>query len=185
MGDEPKRATTVNASQDFVDKLAIRELLERYMRYNDNLDGRRLAELFDDDAQFQVMGRVYADEALERLFDLISQGNPGATSWTEAGELLKQPGTIHFSSNPVIDVDGDSASAESDFLLMARDDKGHPYVRLVGRYRDRLRRREDGRWLISTRTAVALAKPGEEWTDSDWQRAFVGMPEDERQRFRM
>src|SRR5436309_2643943 len=45
-------------SAEWDDKLAIRELLERYMRYNDDGALDRLVALFDEDALFQVAGRV-------------------------------------------------------------------------------------------------------------------------------
>jgi uncharacterized protein (TIGR02246 family) len=105
---------------EWVDKLAIREVLERYMRYNDDGDAVRIAELFDEDAAFQVMGSVVV---------------------------------------------------------------GRDAIR-AGRYPDRLRRHEDGRWLITCRTGVSVARPGEAGTDAEWQRALTTMPEEERRNLR-
>ena len=37
----------------------IRDVLERYMRYNDDGDAERLTSLFHDDATFQTAGQVH------------------------------------------------------------------------------------------------------------------------------
>lgn len=178
----------MNAASDetrlgaWLDKLEIRDVLERYMRYNDDLAADKIAELFDEDAGFQVMGRVHVGrEAIRASF---TREGANAPSWTAPGELFKQPASVHISSNPVIDVDGDIATAESDFLVVRRDDEGHARLVLVGRYRDRLRRRDDGRWVIVTRTGVSAARPGEERTDTEWARTLERMSETDRAQLR-
>jgi ketosteroid isomerase-like protein len=166
----------------WLDKLAIRDVLERYMRFNDDLAADRIAELFDEDARFQVMGRVHIGrDAIRAMFNRDGANRP---PWTAAGELFSQPASVHISSNPVIDIDGDTASAESDFLVVRRDADGRAHSVLVGRYRDRLRRGGDGRWVIYARTGVSVARPGEEHTDSEWARALARMPENERAELR-
>ena len=59
----------------------------------------------------------------EELRALFSIGEPDPPHWTEPGQLLKQPASVHVQSNPVIDVDGDTATAESDFLVMKRGEE--------------------------------------------------------------
>lgn len=155
------------------DKLAIRELLERYMRLNDDGCGNAIAELFDENATMQVMGRQIVGRAAIRAF---FRGDVGEDPprWSEPGQLLKQPGSLHISSNPIVDVDvdvdGSDATAETDFQVVRRDNAGHAFIALIGRYRDRLHRSPDGTWLIVSRTAVSVAVPGEEGTDAEWSR---------------
>ncbi len=180
--DERPDADRVSVAREWIDKLEIRQLLERYMRYNDDRAADQLVELLDEDVRFQVVGKVYAGR--EEVRKLFSMADPNPPPWTEPGELLKQPGSVHISSNPIIDVDGDTATAETDFLVVNRDEHGRAYSSLVGRYRDRLRRRQDGRWVITTRTGVSVARPGQERTDSEWQRALATMPEDQGAKFR-
>jgi hypothetical protein len=169
---------------DWVAKLEIRELLERFMRYVDDGDGARLVELFDHEAILQLSGTVYAGrQELAALFS--PSGAADRRPWTEPGELLKQPGSLHVSSNPLIEVEGDRARAETDFFVIKRDETGHARISLAGRYRDRLSRNEHGRWVITSRTGVSVARPGDEGTDAEWQRALARMPEDTRARFRM
>jgi ketosteroid isomerase-like protein len=168
---------------EWVDKLAIRELLERYMRYNDDRAADRIAHLFDEDAVFQVVGKVVEGRtAIREFFAAPEIADPAP--WTDPGQLLKQPGSLHLCANPVIDVDGDLATSELDFQVVRRDEEGRAVTALIGRYRDRLRRREDGRWVITNRTAVSVARPGEERSDAEWQRVFARMSEETQKRFR-
>jgi ketosteroid isomerase-like protein len=170
---------------EWIDKLAIREVLERYMRYNDDGDAARIAELFDEDAAFQVMGNVVVGrEAIRAMFEPLGAAGERAR-WSDPGHLFEQPRSVHLSSNPVIDVDGDLATAETDFLVVGRDEAGRAKLQLVGRYRDRLRRGGNGRWVITCRTGVSVAKPGEAGTDADWQRAIATMPDETRGKLRI
>lgn len=169
--------------QEWLDKLAIRELLERYMRYNDDRAADRIAGLFDEDAVLQVVGKVIEGRAAIREF-FAPPGVADPAPWTAEGELLHQPGSVHLCANPVIDVDGDTATSELDFHVVRRNAEGRAETMLVGRYRDRLRRRDDGRWVITNRTAVSVARPGDERSDAEWQRAFARMPAATRERFR-
>lgn len=160
----------------WLDKLEIREVLERYMRYNDDRRADLIGELFHDDIRFQVMGKVIAGRvAVQAMFERAGTAMP---QWTDEGQLFKQPGSVHVSSNPVIDLDGDTATCESDFLVVGRDSNGRAKSTLVGRYRDEFRK-VDGKWLIYTRTGVSVARPGEAGTDVEWARALERMtPED-------
>jgi ketosteroid isomerase-like protein len=168
-------------SIEWDDKLAIRELLERYMRYNDDGAVDRVIGVFAEDGIYQVSGNVLRGHGEIREFlgrsGAFTDGRP---LWTEPGELYKQPRSVHVMSNPIIEVDGDEATAESDFVVVNRGADGHAYISLVGRYRDRLRRQGDGRWLISKRTGVSVARPGQAGTDSEWQRALDGLSDSER-----
>src|SRR5262245_103896 len=168
----------------WADKLEIRELLERFMRYVDDGDGARVVELFHHEAVLQLSGTVFSGR--EEIATLFSASEaPGRLPWTEPGELLKQPGSLHIGANPIIEVDGNRAQAETDFFVIKRDDTGRARISLAGRYRDRLLRTEQGRWVFTNRTGVSVARPGDEGTDVEWQRALARMPEDTRARFRM
>jgi ketosteroid isomerase-like protein len=159
---------------DWEDKLEIREVLERYMRYNDDGALDRLIALFDEDAVFQVMGRVLRGHEQIRAF--LGAGGvfvDDKPRWTDPGQLLLQPRSTHLSSNPVVDLDGDTATAETEFVVLQRDEDGRARVTLVGRYRDRLRKNGEGRWVFVQRTGVSLGRPGEAGTDSEWQRALA------------
>jgi hypothetical protein len=166
---------------EWIDKLAIREVVERSVRYTDDRDGARLAELFDEEGVMQLAGTVFSGrEELRAMF----RKDTDPPRWAEPGELLKQPASMHVTANPVIDLDGDTATAETDMITLVRDQEGRARITLLARYRDRLRRIDGRRWVISARTGVSLARPGEEGTDAEWARALAAMPEETRNRFR-
>lgn len=171
--------TDEDAAREWIDKLSIRELIERAMRYVDDHDGPRLAALFADDGVMQLAGMVMDREAIRAI-----GGGASPVDWTQPGELLKQPASTHLSSNPVIEIRGDTAVAETDMVVLNRDESGRARITLVARYRDRLRRAADGRWLIANRTGVSVARPGEEHTDAEWAKALARMPEEMREKFR-
>jgi len=166
----------------WIDKLEIREIIERSVRYIDDQDGAAFAELFEEDGVLQLAATVFAGrDALRSMFG----GANRAAKWTEPGELLKQPGITHLTTNPIIDVAGDAATAETDMITFRRGEDGRAKTTLLARYRDRLRRTDEGRWLISSRTGVSIAVPGEEGTDAEWERALATMPDDVRANFRI
>jgi ketosteroid isomerase-like protein len=169
-------------TQDLLDKLAIREVLERYMRFNDDRAADRIVELFDEDAVFQVMGKLIVGRAaIHAMFRGDAEAEPKL--WTEPGELLKQPGSLHLCANPVIDTDGNTATSELDFHVVSRNEEGRARTLLIGRYRDRLRRLDDGRWVITHRVGVSVARPGEAGTSPEWDRALAALPDEDRNRF--
>lgn len=166
--------------REWIDKLEIRDLIERSMRYIDDKAGARFAALFDEDAVLQLAGTVFSGRlAIQAMFK-----EPDPSHWSEPGKLLTQPGSSHRSSNPIIDIDGDRATAETDLLVLARDESGRARITLVARYRDRLRRTEGHRWVITNRTGVSIARAGEEGTDAEWSRAFSRMSPETRAKFR-
>jgi uncharacterized protein (TIGR02246 family) len=166
----------------WIDKLEIRELIERSVRHVDDEDGAALASLFEEDGVLQLAGTVFTGrDALRGMF----RGAASPPPWTEPGRLLVQPGGMHLTGNPVITVDGDDATAETDMVTLKRGDDGRTKITLLARYRDRLRRGADGAWRLRSRTGVSIGKPDEIGTDAEWARALERMPDDVRARFRL
>jgi hypothetical protein len=165
----------------WVDKLEIREVVERSVRSIDDGDAEGLAALFEEDGVLQLAGTIFAGRAA--LLTMFGGGR-GGPRWTAPDGLLLQPGSMHLTGNPVIDVDGDTATAETDMVTLVRGEDSRAKITLLARYRDHLRRAPDGRWLISSRTGVSLGVPGEVGTDAEWARALERMPGELRARFR-
>jgi 3-phenylpropionate/cinnamic acid dioxygenase small subunit len=59
----------------------------------------------------------------------------------------------HLLVEPLIEVDGDHATARSYFVVLV-EHEGRPTVRVFGRYADRLSRAADGRWRFAERLAM-------------------------------
>ena len=164
----------------WVDKLEIRELIERSVRHVDDQDAAAFADLFEDDGVLQLAGTVFAgQDALRAMF-----GRASRRAWTEPGGLLLQPGSMHLTGNPVIELDGDEATAETDMVTLVRGADGRSKITLLARYRDRLRRGADGRWRLRSRTGVSLGAPGAVGTDAEWARALDRMAPELRAQFR-
>ena len=160
---------------EWADKLAIRDVLERYMRYNDDGALDRLVTLFDNEAIYQVTGHILKGRKEIRAFFASAHFVDGQPLWTATGALYNEPRSIHLSSNPIIELDGDTATSEVDFTVLSRDSGGHTKIDLIGRYRDRLHRDANGNWLITWRTGVSSARKGNEYTDAEWSRALAKM----------
>lgn len=140
------------------EELKIRRVMERYMRWNDDRRLDRMLTLFTPDAKYRVAGVLYEGHAQIREF-LRSVGYAeDRPAWTEGDQMWVMPRSAHVMSNPVIDVYGDRATAESDFVVIERNEQGKAAIVLVGRYRDRFERDAAGNWLIADRAGVSMAR---------------------------
>lgn len=124
-----------------LDERDIHDVLLRYCRGVDRCDPELLASCYHDDAvddhgNWIVYGRDVPNEIIER----VKPGNDAA---------------MHFLGNVRIEVEGDTAFAESyllAFRAFRRDDRPHTRTRAL-RFVDRFTRR-DGEWRISERVVA-------------------------------
>jgi uncharacterized protein (TIGR02246 family) len=111
------------AVQRLVDQAAIRDLLIAFGRALDAKDWTAYAETFAEDGAFEIFGqrRVGREE--------IAAG--------PARDLSRFDRTQHFSTNHVVVVDGDTATASSYMLAVHIPDGGDPSVHadIGGSYR--------------------------------------------------
>jgi 3-phenylpropionate/cinnamic acid dioxygenase small subunit len=113
----------------------IRQTLARYWVYLDDRRPDEWVALFDDPSVLEFDGTVVATRAdLEAV----------------AGDLKNYPGGKHLSSNELIEIAGDEASATSDVIFLETGSEGAVSVRYYGRCVDQLRRRGAG-WRIASR----------------------------------
>jgi len=130
----------------------------------------RLQRLEDIDAIWRLCQeyRRHLDErnfaAYSRLFvdDGVWIGNLGsATGPAEIEQLLirtlerhEDPAVrhLHLVDNPVIEVDGDRATAESTWVYISRDFSDNPVLSLIGHYKDVIVRTGEG-WRFQRREA--------------------------------
>src|SRR5712671_4724158 len=87
------------------DRLALRELSDRYGRAVDRRDAHSLAELFTDDAELSVHHPAEAEEP--------SRVRRGRAELTEIPRLISRyRKTFHFVGNALYEIDGDTATGE-------------------------------------------------------------------------
>lgn len=120
------------------DRHEIANLLAVYCQRCDDGDFDSLLECFSDDATF-------AFEQWE------ATGRDQLRRWFERNQSPDQRGK-HLTTNSVIEVDGDRATARSDFVFLGRVD-GRLVPLIAGRYLDDIRR-IDGHWRFHRRTST-------------------------------
>jgi hypothetical protein len=119
------------------DELAIRRTLAVYCQLCDDGDFAGLADQFAPDGAFVIGGTV-------------ATGRAAVVAWFETNHPPRRRGK-HLTMNTIVDVTGDSATAESDFVHLRVFD-GVITPEVAGRYLDTFVRLE-GRWLIGRRDA--------------------------------
>jgi 3-phenylpropionate/cinnamic acid dioxygenase small subunit len=123
------------------DEEGVKRTLALYCHLCD--DGRfdEWAELYAPDATFTVMGRTHEGPAAIKAF-------------IENAQPPERRGK-HVCANPLVDIDGDTATAVTDYVFVTRADGGFA-ITSAGRYHDRLVRNADGRWQFAERRIVFL-----------------------------
>lgn len=134
MGDSQSRDV-----RELMDRVAIRELTARYNRCFDDQDAAGWAEVFTDDGTLEVLGgqTVQGRDALRAMCE--------ATGY----------GTVHMTTDAVIEIDGDMAKQMCALVLGRRSSEPKTSTfGLTGRYEDELVRTPAG-WRFRRR-AITL-----------------------------
>ena len=118
------------------DYVEIRRLNALYNRLADSGDGDDYAQLFTEDAEFHISG---------------NQTYCGRTEIASAAAATKV--TVHVTTEPEIEIDGDSATQRVRMMALYRaEDRSRNDFVASGWYVDQLRRTEDG-WRYYRRRA--------------------------------
>ena len=120
------------------DKLAVTELLYRYAELIDSGDFDGVGELLGRGTFMGVAGGA----SIAKLF---------ATTTRRFPEHGNTPRTRHLVQNPIVEVDGDTATARSTFCVIQQTDVVALQPIVVGRYSDTFARNADG-WYFTERT---------------------------------
>jgi uncharacterized protein (TIGR02246 family) len=124
------------------DREAIWRLFQDYRRELDQRDFAAYSRLFADDGEWiGDLGRAKGPAEIEAL--LVRTLEVYADDTTR---------TYHLVTNPVIDVDGDRATAYSNWCFVTRADDDQPTLAMLGHYDDVLTR-GDGGWKFLRRVA--------------------------------
>ena len=130
--------------QAMEDKDAIWMLFMEYKRHLDARDFKAYASLFTDDAVWVGnLGKAVGPGEIEAL--LVR------TLEVYESDLER---TYHLVMNPVVNVNGDTAKAKSNWGFITRGETDNPVFQMLGRYTDELVRTPDG-WKFSRRVAYS------------------------------
>ncbi len=145
--------TIIMALQERVQRLEDeRAILQTLYRYGHTIDGRlpeEWADCFVDDGYFEIRVREDGEPARHQ----------GRAALMRFVELSQRPGSLvqHGLMEPVIHIDGDTASVTSNWVMLRERGVSEPFLRGWGIYRDRLVRCPDGRWRFTERVAISQA----------------------------
>ena len=121
----------------------IRRTLADYCQLLD--DGRfdQWADLFTEDARLVLLGKVTTgrDAIRDYMMEVQPDGSRG----------------LHMTANSVVDADGDSATATTDYMFLRPSGTGLAII-AAGHYHDRLVR-DKIRWRFAERGITMLAAP--------------------------
>lgn len=117
---------------------AIRQVFVDYGHHLDRGDLDAYADLFAEDGELLLgpLGRARGRAEIRELMGRATAGSAGR-SW-------------HLITNPVIELEGDRATAEVMWTVVVRGEDGRAVLNMLGRHRDVLVRRHD-RWQLQRR----------------------------------
>jgi hypothetical protein len=125
------------------DLAEIERLIMDYRRHLDARDLHAYSRLFCADGEWTGnTGSAVGPDAIQAMLEERLAPNPpapGPTSW-------------HVVANPLIDLDGDSATASVTWALVRRSEGDVPEIALLGHYDDVLAR-DERRWKFKRRLA--------------------------------
>jgi uncharacterized protein (TIGR02246 family) len=127
------------------DKDEIRELLARYCFA---LDADR----------FEEMAALFTPDGVWETAFGSGTGREGIVAQARSIATGARPKRVHLTTNIVIDLDGDTATARSNWALIQNSDAG-PVIGSGGAYADRLVK-VDERWFFQHRTIERYIKAG-------------------------
>jgi ketosteroid isomerase-like protein len=141
---DPVSGSQATRLQRLEDLEAIRRVVLDYATLVDAREIDRAAQLFAEDAEFDlgfmtVIGPAGAKQAWQSMVGDLLHPEPGRD--------------FHVSTNAVVDVDGDRATSRSMWQFVTPDATGHPRIAHFGHYDDAFVR-VGGVWRFARRAAL-------------------------------
>ena len=118
----------------------IEQLLARYTKAADIDPSETMREIFTENGSFVV-----------DAMDLKITGIDNIIAYFTESRTNSSGGVFHITSNLIIDISGDSASASSYLTVMQSGEEIKPLT--IGRYSDELVKTSRG-WRLKTRTVI-------------------------------
>jgi uncharacterized protein (TIGR02246 family) len=150
-GTDPESVELLRQSRD---RAEIAELVTRYVTALDTRDADMYAEVFTEDAVYEVAGTLYEGRAAIRkiVTDLQESRARNEAAGTPPVDLY------HVMANHSIElIDEDEARHTSYAQTVRAAEGGQFIVGFMGRYEDVIVKR-DGRWQIQSRKLVSFVR---------------------------
>lgn len=156
--------------QELYDRQQISDCLMRYSRAVDRLDRELLLSVYHPDA---------IDD-----HGVFTGGPEAFANWVIAMHSATHLSHQHCQFNSTIDLDGDSAHAETYYMFVGLNRRGTPLAMSGGRYIDRLEKR-NGVWAIAARLCLRDWAPLKEIPETLDQSKMTVVELDEKTRAHM
>jgi uncharacterized protein (TIGR02246 family) len=147
-------AQSAGALQALEDRAEIEELVARYVTSLDTLDADTYANVFAEDAVYDVDGTVYEGRAAIRkiVTDLKASRDRNEAAGTASAALY------HVMSNTSIEIIDEDEARHTSYAQTVRAAEGGQFiVGFMGRYEDVIVKR-DGKWQILSRKLVSFVR---------------------------
>lgn len=140
----PPRESLEQRLQRLEDKEAIAALLERFFEYQETGEIGKYASLFAKDGEL-ILRRGRSSGGPEGILAAMTRDSRQARGGTANAIRMR-----HVLSNVHVELQGDTATAQSRFTLLSVGEDNVPRFGGSGRYKDELVR-ENGEWKIRKR----------------------------------
>jgi uncharacterized protein (TIGR02246 family) len=150
----PAHSQTNAPLRQLQDRAEIEELVARYVTSLDTLDADTYANLFTEDAIYDVAGTVYEGRAAIKkiVTDLKESRARDEAAGTTSAALY------HVMSNTSIEILSANEARHTSYAQTVRAAEGGQFiVGFMGRYEDVIVKR-DGRWQIQSRKLVSFVR---------------------------
>jgi len=126
--------------------------------HDEDMIGRTLSEYSRrcDDGRFEELADLFTEDARLFVLDQVAEGREAIRRYLETVQADGRRG-LHVTTNSLIDVDGDKATAATDYLFVRPASEGVAII-AAGRYLDELVRHGAG-WRFRARTITLLGVP--------------------------
>jgi len=150
----PVYAQTADPLRELQDRAEIEELVARYVTALDTLDADAYANVFTEDAEFDVTGTVYEGRTAIRKIVTDLQ----ASRDRDQAEGIALAALYHVMSNTSIEIVDDDEARHTSYAQTVRAvENGQFIVGFMGQYQDVVVKR-DGRWQILSRKLVSFVR---------------------------
>jgi uncharacterized protein (TIGR02246 family) len=150
----PARAQAGAELRQLLDRAEIEELVVRYVTALDGLDAEAYANVFTEDAVYDVTGTEYhGREAIRKIVTDLQESRD-----RDRAEGRESAALYHVMSNSSIELIDEDEARHTSYAQTVRAAAGGEFiVGFMGRYEDVIVKR-DGRWQISSRKLISFVR---------------------------